>query len=128
MARTAGGGMRRLWRALLVPPLMLCACGTVPQRPERLSESSYGCMMAVLREKLPANLSGDSAHCVASGLIARYCSVTEAYLAGAGKELRDLFGRGDAQWQDWRADRAGIACARTAKAEDELVQCCELRP
>jgi hypothetical protein len=82
-------------------------------------------MSAVLREKLPADLPDDKAHCVASGLVARYCSVTEAYLAGAGKELRDLIGKGDAEWRDWRTDRAGIACARTAASDDELVSCCQ---
>jgi hypothetical protein len=82
-------------------------------------------MTTVLQQKLPANLQDDAAHCVASGLIARYCSVTEAYLAGAGKELKDLLGPGYAQWSDWRADRAGIACARTAESDEALVSCCQ---
>ena len=102
----------------------ISACGTVPQRPARLERSSYGCMEAVLREKLPPDLSDDHAHCVAAGLIARYCSVTEAYLAGAGKELRDLVGPGDAQWRDWISDRAGIACARRTSGDEALTACC----
>lgn len=81
-------------------------------------------MTAVLKQKLPADLPEAQAHCLASGLIARYCSLTEAYLAGAGKELRDLFGAGDAEWSDWRADRAGIACARRADNDDALAACC----
>jgi hypothetical protein len=118
--------VQRSWRAVvLVLALTISACSTISQRPARLGESSYGCISAVLREKLPADLPDDKAHCVASGLVARYCSVTEAYLAGAGKELRDLFGKGDAEWRDWRADRAGIACARTAASDDELVSCCQ---
>jgi hypothetical protein len=81
-------------------------------------------MDAVVTNKLPADLSDSRAHCVASGLIARYCSRSEAYMAGIGKELRDLLGRGDAEWRDWRADRAGITCAREAKDDTEIVNCC----
>jgi hypothetical protein len=73
---------------------------------------------------LPAGIPDSHAHCLASGLITRYCSVTEAYLAGAGKEFKDLLGRGDAEWRDWRADRVGIACAKSAEDDDALAACC----
>ena len=107
---------------------MLTACGAVPHRPSRPEPSSYGCMAAVLRQKLPANLPDKQAHCLASGLIARYCSPPEAYLAGIGKELRDLFGGGDAEWGDWRADRVGVGCARRSEDDDSLAACCAPRP
>ena len=81
-------------------------------------------MRDVLAEKLPAELPDGHAHCLASGLIARYCSFSEAYLAGAGKELRDLLGPGDAEWRDWRADRIGIACAKSAENDAALASCC----
>jgi hypothetical protein len=81
-------------------------------------------MDAVVTNKLPADLPDSRAHCMASGLIARYCSRSEAYMAGLGKELRDLLGPGDAEWRDWRADRAGIACAREAKDDTEIATCC----
>ena len=84
-------------------------------------------MDAVVTSKLPAELPDSRAHCVASGLIARYCSRSEAYMAGIGKELRDLLGPGDAEWRDWRADRAGIACAREAKDDAEIANCCSAR-
>jgi len=105
--------------------LSLAACATVPNRPPRLAKSSYGCMASVAKEKVPAHAPDKRQHCLAGGFIARYCSGSEAYLAGAGKELKDLFGGGDAEWGDWRADRAGIACARSAKDDDELARCCE---
>lgn len=116
-----------IWRSATLTLVLfaISACGTVPQRPARLEHSSYGCMKAVLREKLPPDLSEREAHCVASGLIARYCSVTEAYLAGAGKELRDMMGPGDAEWRDWVSDRAGIACARRTGGDDALIACCK---
>jgi len=107
--------------------LGLAACATVPNRPPRAATSSFGCMQAVVKEKVPADLPDKRQHCLAGGLIARYCSGTEAYLAGAGKELKDLFGGGDPEWADWRADRAGIACARSASNDEELAQCCEQR-
>jgi hypothetical protein len=81
-------------------------------------------MRAVVQQKLPPNLPDKRAHCQAAGLIARYCSPTEAYLAGAGKEWRDLFTGGDVEWADWRADRVGIECARHAEDDAGIVVCC----
>ena len=105
----------------------LTACATIANRPPRLAHSSYGCMQAVLRDKLPADLPDKRAHCLAGGLISRYCSITEAYLAGAGKEVRDLLGWGDAEWADWRADRVGIECARESADDGSLAACCSVR-
>ena len=65
------------------------------------------------------------AHCIAAGLIALRCSVTEARLASYGKEMRDLLGRGDPEWRDLRADRRGITCARSATDTERLIACCE---
>lgn len=81
-------------------------------------------MSAVLREKLPANAPDKHMHCLAAGLIVRYCSVSEAYIASLGKEGRDFFNRGDVEWADWRADRAGIRCSRRAADDMELAMCC----
>lgn len=108
--------------------LVTAACSSVPEKPARLERSSYGCMSAVLREKVPANLPDKQAHCLASGLIARHCSLAEAYLAGIGKELKDLLGRGDADWADWRADRVGVACARRASGDAGVEACCASMP
>jgi hypothetical protein len=69
-------------------------------------------------------VTDEQAHCLAAGMIARYCSIPEAYLAGIGKEVLDLLTRGDAQWSDWRADRDGIACARMAQDDADLALCC----
>jgi hypothetical protein len=64
------------------------------------------------------------AHCTAAGLIARYCSVTEASMASIGKELRDLFTAGDAQWRDLLSDKRGVSCARQSRNDQELSACC----
>lgn len=121
-ARVLGIGAARAGLPLLL--LTLGACGSVPQRPERLAPSSYGCMKAVLDRKLPPNLPDSKAHCLASGLIARYCSIPESYLAGIGKEVRDLLGPGDAEWRDLQADWAGVDCARHADSDTALTACC----
>lgn len=105
----------------------LTACATIENRPARLARSSYGCMQAVLHEKVPADLPDKRAHCLAGGLILRYCSVTEAYLASVGKEVRDMLGHGDAEWADWRADRVGMECARHVGDDFALAQCCSER-
>jgi hypothetical protein len=75
------------------------------------------------------------AHCIAAGLIARRCSVGEAWLASYGKEVRDLLGRGDAEWRDIESDRRGIQCARSAtgrggpdRLPERLIECCESAP
>jgi hypothetical protein len=107
--------------------ILMAGCASVRDRPPRPAHSSYGCMRAVLEEKLPANLPDKRAHCLAGGLIARYCSMGEAYLAGAGKEFRDLLNAGDVEWGDWRADRAGIDCARNAADDAALASCCSAR-
>lgn len=84
-------------------------------------------MRAVVEQKLPTALPEKRAHCLASGLIARYCSVSEAHLAGTGKELRDLLGAGDAESGDLRANRAGIDCARQSQDDHALTRCCSER-
>ena len=66
-------------------------------------------MHAALRDRLPADLPDSQLHCIAAGLIARYCSVTEAHLASIGKELKDVSGPGDAEWRDLESDRRGIS-------------------
>jgi len=74
---------------------------------------------------MPAGLTDKRAHCVAGGLIARFCSPAEARLAGVGKELRDAFGAGDASWSDWRATRTGVACAASVADVASIIACCE---
>jgi hypothetical protein len=102
----------------------LCACAPLPHREPRAAHSSYGCMQAALQERVPAGLPDDRTHCIAAGLIARHCSLTEATLASLGKELRDLLGPGDAQWSDLAADREGMQCARQSAGDDALLACC----
>ncbi|HEY6642218.1 hypothetical protein [Povalibacter sp.] len=108
--------------------LTLCACAPLPHREARAAHSSIGCMQAALRERLPANLPDTHSHCIAAGLIARYCSVTEATLASVGKEARDLLGSGDADWRDLTADRRGIRCARNVITDEALQACCLQTP
>ena len=106
--------------ATLLLVVMTAACAT--QGP-RAAPSSLGCMQAATHS-LPTELNDEQKHCVASGLIARRCSLTEAAMAGAGKELKDAFTAGDASWADWRSDRKGMRCARYARDETSLLSCC----
>jgi hypothetical protein len=114
----------RLAPALLFTGALLSDCTSVANAPPRIAASSYQCMAAVVKEKVPGNVPDKRAHCLAAGLIARYCSRTEAYIAGAGKEFRDLFTGGDFEWADWRADRAGIGCALRTGDDAALAACC----
>ena len=81
-------------------------------------------MRAVVRDKLPQALPDKQAHCLAAGLIAHYCSRSEAYLAGYGKEFTDIFDGGDPEIGDIRADLLGIRCARHSPALGDLAGCC----
>jgi len=103
----------------------LCACVPLAGRELRAADSSVGCMQKVRDERLPIGLSDDMKHCLAAGLIARYCSRGEAWMASWGKEIEDLFGPGDAQWRDIHADRRGVTCARAASSDAQLRVCCE---
>jgi hypothetical protein len=107
---------------------LLAACATAPG-VTRLDPSSLGCMRAVVRDKVPTHIPDKQAHCLAAGMIARYCSPSEAYIAGVGKEFTDLFDGGDAEWGDLVADQMGIRCEGLAPSDAALRSCCatELR-
>ncbi len=110
--------------AVLVVSL-LCGCAPLSRYEVRPARSSLGCMRSVLRMHEPTPAHDAQAHCLAAGLIARYCSISEAWLAGIGKEIRDLFGPGQAEWRDLVADRRGIDCARRVTDDAGLQVCCE---
>lgn len=83
-----------------------------------------GCIERVVATRVPADLPDKRAHCLAGAWIARQCSVAEAQLAAAGKEVRDALGAGDADRRDWEAARAGIDCAHRVAAGEGFEACC----
>jgi hypothetical protein len=109
---------------LVALALTMQACAPLATREPRAGTSSLGCMHGALARYDVASHPDDEAHCIAAGLIALHCSKSEAWLAGVGKELRDLFGRGNAEWRDLDSDRRGIECARSATDDTRLVACC----
>jgi hypothetical protein len=115
--------MRPPANPVLLPLLLVFALGGCAAQAPRPASSSYGCMVAE-RNALPADMPDEQKHCVASGLIARHCSVSEANMAGLGKELHDMFTGGDASWADWNMDRKGVACAHNAPDDAAVEQCC----
>jgi hypothetical protein len=81
--------------------------------------------MVAVRDSVSRQDFDKRMHCLVSAGIAQRCSVFEADLAGAGKEIRDMFtAGGDASWADWRADRAGIRCASRGRDPAALAACC----
>jgi hypothetical protein len=84
-------------------------------------------MHGAIDTRLPKAAPDKELHCLAAGFIARYCSPTEARIAGAGKEFRDLFTPHEsAEWADWLADLKGIRCAKSASTDSDLAACCKL--
>jgi hypothetical protein len=112
--------MRTTDQAWLLTAL-LAGCTMNPERP---AQSSAGCAKAVLERDVPPHLADKLAHCVAGGLIARYCSPTEARLAGLAKEIRDLFTGGDVEFADVQATFAGVQCAESASDAAGAEACC----
>ena len=80
--------------------------------------------MQVVRAQLPARNYDKRLHCLASAQIAQQCSVLEAYMAGIGKEVSDMFGNGDPEWADWQADRVGVSCGRKQQGVENIEACC----
>jgi hypothetical protein len=115
--------MRKLM-CLTAAAVSATACTPLASKDARPARSTLSCAQAVLDTRVPRLLPDDRAHCLAAGFIARYCSVSEAYLAAIGKELKDAFGPGSAEWRDWQANRRGIRCAKTSATDDELYACC----
>ncbi len=117
----------RLWVTAQVLTLgsLLAGCAPLPKYEPRPARSSLGCMRSAVdaHRLLPAY--DKQAHCLAAGLIARHCSVSEAWLASIAKEIADVFGPGDADWSDLAADRRGIGCARQAQDDAGLAACCQ---
>lgn len=122
-------GMSRLQCALLWKYRQawwaLCLLGSAgcTALGERAASSPYKCMSRMRDQVAIQEVPDARKHCLASALIARHCSVSEAWFAGVGKEFTDIFTAGDPSWADWRADRAGMRCGREA-ADDDLPSCC----
>jgi hypothetical protein len=108
--------------------LLASGCAPLPTYEARADKSSLACIeSAIAGRNLEALPDDAEAHCIAAGLIALRCSVTEAWIAGVGKELRDLLGPGDAEIKDLRNDARGVECAR-ATGKDGLDACCRQSP
>ncbi|MGQ0835623.1 MAG: hypothetical protein ACT4O5_12035 [Gammaproteobacteria bacterium] len=110
---------------VLVLAVTLTSCATLDEKP-RAAASAAGCARAAAAEVPTSQQTGDKrAHCLGAARIAQRCSVFEAALASYTKELRDLFGDGNAELADVRAGHAGIGCAREHQAAADQVRCCE---
>ena len=104
--------------------LVLTGCTSLQPRP---ASSTLGCLESTRDQVVhshDANTRDKRLHCLVSAQIALQCSLTEAYLAGMGKEVLDLFGHGDAEWADWQADRVGIHCGRSHDQATDIEACC----
>lgn len=126
MRGTTESAHRRRALAAVVAPVLLAAClnlGNV----ERPATSTLGCARAAVAAVVTDEMSDKRKHCVGSANIARVCSVGEARVAAWGKELTDLFGGGDPDVEDLRADRAGVDCARQDPDPARVAECCAAR-
>jgi hypothetical protein len=112
---------RSLAAPLLLGALAGCASLGGGSRP---AGSSLACARAAVAEVVTPAMTDKRKHCAGAASIAARCSVLEARLAYYGKEVSDMLGGGDPELEDLRADRAGVACARTDPAADAVLACC----
>lgn len=68
-------------------------------------------------------------HCTVSCMLALQCNDTEVLLVGILKEFRDVFGPGEADAEDIKANRYGINLVRQdrARIDQECLDQCDLR-
>ena len=111
---------------VLAVTFLAAALASCASQVPRSEPSTLGCARAEVR-KVPEHLDDGQKHCMAAGLIARHCSAGEAWLVGAGKELRDVVTAGDASWADWQQDRRGVKCSRGAEDDAAIERCCAAR-
>jgi hypothetical protein len=116
--------MQRAAMLALALASLAAGCAPLATTEERPAKSSLGCMQRAIAGHDLEALPDSEAHCIAAGLIARHCSVSEAMMASVGKEIRDLLGAGDAEWRDLGSDRRGVVCARHSGNDAELQACC----
>jgi phosphosulfolactate phosphohydrolase-like enzyme len=67
-------------------------------------------------------------HCSVSCMLTLRCHPDDVMLAGLLKEIKDLFGRGNAEWEDLKADALGIdlAVTKTATTDLQCLKSCDL--
>ena len=65
-------------------------------------------------------------HCAVSCLLALRCPAVEVMQLGILKELADIFGAGNAEWDDLKADADGVklVTSKKAKTDKECFQGC----
>jgi hypothetical protein len=99
--------------------------------PGELSEGMIACVQAIAAKYKSLPVNDKYKHCMVAGEAYERCGVTAAYLASFGKEIMDLFGPGNPEWEDLRADFDGINCAasnyscgnRCIRSLDECCKC-----
>jgi hypothetical protein len=116
-----GSAARTASAAILLVGLSGCASLGGGPRP---AGSSVACARAAVAEVVTPEMTDKRKHCAGAANIAARCSVLEARLAYYGKEAADALGAGDPELEDLRADRAGLACARTDPAPTAVLACC----
>jgi hypothetical protein len=90
------------------------------------AESKFICSALMGRsfyqELKPMRVSDKTKHCALSCYLALRCGSLESFHVGVIKEIMDLFGAGQAEWADLRANQQGITLARARRAKNQT-QC-----
>lgn len=81
-----------------------------------------GAVAALAGARLTQGMNDKVRHCFVSCLITIKCDEVTAAAVGLVKEAIDSVGPGDADWEDWEADKRGIACG--TKVKQKKVKSC----
>lgn len=82
------------------------------------------CIRAIAAKYAPLAVNDKYKHCMVAGEIYKQCGPVSANVASIGKEIQDVFGPGNAEWDDLKADYAGIDCAANPECNQSLEECC----
>jgi hypothetical protein len=93
-------------------------------------ESTYQCAKRVAKRYTVLPVNDKYKHCMTAGEIYKECGPLSAYAASVGKEIQDMFGPGDADWEDLWADLDGIKCVKNPGQDEcgdpqSLEDCCK---
>ena len=73
---------------MILASLLAAGCAPLATQESRAGKSSLTCMRSALAGRSFEGMHDAEVHCIATGLVALRCSVTESWLAGLGKEMR----------------------------------------
>ncbi|MBY0516366.1 MAG: hypothetical protein K2P81_05630 [Bacteriovoracaceae bacterium] len=101
-------------KLILIPIMILSLNAFAAESPEFICATIKGRALYSKLKEMP--LRDKTKHCTLSCHLTLKCSAIESWNMGLLKEIIDVFGPGNAEWDDLKADVAGIHLAEDKRA------------